>query len=201
MAGTRPIFIIVEVTAFSVSTARIAGRFGGYSRRTEVRSVISHRIILIGKVPRPFALFVILSARVDDLIEHAMQPMEAVSKAIFFRMLPLAIHRVADCPLVAVKNIFDNGFFGFRTLAFLTNFLRIDSLCCTDGRCGCTEPRPCRGHTMRTYSGRPSSSMRFSTPAATATSVACRPSVCERNPSPMTRFQREMSASTKARQL
>src|SRR5690242_11658507 len=31
-------------------------------------------------------------------------------------------------------------------------------LCCTDGRCGCTEPRLCRGHTMRTYSARPSAS-------------------------------------------
>ena len=46
------------------------------------------------------------------------------------------------------------------------------------------------GHAMRTYSGRPSSSMRFSTSTAMATSVACRPSVCERSPSPMTRLQR-----------
>ena len=37
--------------------------------------------------------------------------------------------------------------------------------------------------------------MRFSTFAAIATSVACRPSVRERSPSPMTRFQRETSAS------
>src|SRR6478609_10296065 len=74
-------------------------------------------------------------------------------------------------------------------------------LCCTDGQCRCTEPRPCRGHTMRTYSGRPSSSMRFSTLTAMATSLACRPSVCERSLSPITRFQREMSASTRARQL
>src|SRR3954451_15424712 len=44
-------------------------------------------------------------------------------------------------------------------------------LCCTDGQCRCTEPRPCRGHTMRTYSGRPSSSMRFSTLTAMATSL------------------------------
>jgi Transposase zinc-ribbon domain len=38
-------------------------------------------------------------------------------------------------------------------------------------------------------------------PAAIATSVARRPSVCERSPSPITRFQRPISASTKARQL
>ena len=37
--------------------------------------------------------------------------------------------------------------------------------------------------------------MRFSTSAAMATSTAWRPSVCERSPSPITRFQREMSAS------
>src|SRR5918995_276517 len=43
--------------------------------------------------------------------------------------------------------------------------------------------------------------MRFSAVAAMATSVACRPSVRERSPSPMTRFHLEMSASTRARQL
>ena len=48
---------------------------------------------------------------------------------------------------------------------------------------------------MRTYSGRPSSSMRLSTPAAMATSVARRPSVCERSPSPITRLKRAISAS------
>jgi hypothetical protein len=37
--------------------------------------------------------------------------------------------------------------------------------------------------------------MRFSTPAAMATSVARRPSVRERSASPTTRFQRETSAS------
>jgi hypothetical protein len=56
-------------------------------------------------------------------------------------------------------------------------------------------------HAIRMYSGRPSSSMRFSTLAAMATSVAWRPPVCERSPSPMTRFHREMSDSTRARQL
>src|SRR4051794_15514181 len=34
----------------------------------------------------------------------------------------------------------------------------------------------------------------------TITSLACRPSVCDCSPSPMTRFQREISASTRARQ-
>ncbi len=43
--------------------------------------------------------------------------------------------------------------------------------------------------------------MRFSTSAATATSVAWRPPVCERSPSPMTRFHRAMSDSTRARRL
>ena len=43
--------------------------------------------------------------------------------------------------------------------------------------------------------------MRFSTPAAIATSVACRPSVRERSPSPMTRFHLDTSDSTRARRL
>src|SRR4051795_8187328 len=57
------------------------------------------------------------------------------------------------------------------------------------------------GYAVRTYSGRPRSSIRFSTSAAMATSVACRPSVWKRSASPMTRFHREISASTRARQL
>ena len=65
--------------------------------------------------------------------------------------------------------------------------------------------RECRrlvnSHTIRTYSGRPSSSMRFSALTAMATSVARRLSVCERSPLPMTRLKRAMSASTRARQL
>ena len=40
----------------------------------------------------------------------------------------------------------------------------------------------------RTYSGRPSSSMRFSEAAAMATSVVCRPLVRERSASPITRL-------------
>ncbi len=62
-------------------------------------------------------------------------------------------------------------------------------------------PIPAPRHAMRTYSGRPRSSMRFKTPAAMATSAAWRPSVRERSPSPMTRLKREMPASTRARQL
>ena len=76
---------------------------------------------------------------------------------------------------------------------------------CMDQRCGRStaswRPALFRAHAMRTYSGRPRSSMRFSASAAIATSVARRLSVCERSPSPITRFQRPISASTKARQL
>ena len=39
--------------------------------------------------------------------------------------------------------------------------------------------------------------MRFSTSAAIATSVACRPSVWKRSPPPMMRFRRAMSDSTR----
>ena len=45
------------------------------------------------------------------------------------------------------------------------------------GGVGALSPTRVPGHAMRTYSGRPSSSIRFSTSAAIATSVACRPSV------------------------
>src|SRR4051795_11051879 len=56
------------------------------------------------------------------------------------------------------------------------------------------------GHAVRTYSGRPRSSIRFSTSAAIATSIASRPSVWKRRPSPTTRFHREISHSARARQ-
>jgi site-specific recombinase XerD len=58
-----------------------------------------------------------------------------------------------------------------------------------------------RSQARRTYSGRPSSSIRFNTRTAMATSAARRRSVRERNASPITRLKRPMSASTKARQL
>src|SRR3954464_570905 len=69
---------------------------------------------------------------------------------------------------------------------------------------GCTgalSPTRVPGYAMRTYFGRPSSSIRFSTSTAMATSLACRPSVWKRSPLPTTRFHFEMSASTRARQL
>src|SRR5215217_3640258 len=62
-------------------------------------------------------------------------------------------------------------------------------------------PTRVAGYAVRTYSGRPKSNMRFRTLVAMATSVACRPSVCERSPPPITHFQRAISASTRARQL
>jgi hypothetical protein len=48
-------------------------------------------------------------------------------------------------------------------------------------------PRICI-YERRRYSGRPSSNMRFSEATAMATSVVCRPSVCERSASPITRL-------------
>src|SRR4051812_34762043 len=62
-------------------------------------------------------------------------------------------------------------------------------------------PTRVAGYAVRTYSGRPKSNMRFRTLVAMATSVACRPSVCEHSPPPITHFQRAISASTRARQL
>jgi DNA-binding transcriptional MerR regulator len=56
-------------------------------------------------------------------------------------------------------------------------------------------------HERRTYSGRPSSSIRFSALTAIVTSVVRRRSVHDRRPSPMIRLKRLMSASTSARQL
>jgi hypothetical protein len=44
--------------------------------------------------------------------------------------------------------------------------------CCTDQRNGHIDPNSRRGHAMRTDFGRPSSSMRFRTRTAMATSVA-----------------------------
>src|SRR4051795_3358635 len=53
-------------------------------------------------------------------------------------------------------------------------------------------PTRVAGYAVRTYSGRPKSNMRFRTLVAMATSVACRPSVCERSPPPITHFQRDI---------
>src|SRR5215210_7387995 len=64
---------------------------------------------------------------------------------------------------------------------------------------GAMTPTPFWAHAMRTDSGRPSSSMRFRTWTATSISVARRSSVRERSPSPITRLNRPMVASARAR--
>jgi len=61
------------------------------------------------------------------------------------------------------------------------------ALCCTDQQPGAVSPRS-DVYVRRTYSGRPSSSMRFSEATAMATSVVCRPPVRERSASPITRL-------------
>ena len=72
-------------------------------------------------------------------------------------------------------------------------------LCCRDRGSGRTDPNPVRVQAMRTYFGRPSSSIRLSTWTATFTSVARRSSVRERNPSPITRLYRLIAVSARAR--
>ena len=62
-----------------------------------------------------------------------------------------------------------------------------EALCCTDQQPGAVRPRS-DIYVRRTYSGRPSSSMRFSEATAMATSVVCRPLVRERSASPITRL-------------
>src|SRR4051794_20380465 len=66
---------------------------------------------------------------------------------------------------------------------------------------GAMPPTPFWAHAMRADSGRPSSSMRFRTWTATSISVARRSSVRERSPSPITRLNRPMVASVRARAL
>jgi len=73
--------------------------------------------------------------------------------------------------------------------------------CCTDRRYGGSSPVVDAAHAVRTYSGRPSFSIRLSARAAMATSVARRSSVRDHRPPLRTRFQRDTSASTRARQL
>src|SRR5271165_4794316 len=65
--------------------------------------------------------------------------------------------------------------------------------CCTDRANDTVIPISVVAYAMRTDSGRPSSSIRFSARAAIATSVAWRASVCDRSASPITRLQRLMS--------
>jgi hypothetical protein len=69
------------------------------------------------------------------------------------------------------------------------------------GQCEYIEPYPCSGSCGADILGAPRSSIRFSTSAAMATSVACRPFVRELSPLPMTRFHLETLHSTRARQL
>src|SRR3954447_26081489 len=66
---------------------------------------------------------------------------------------------------------------------------------------GAVTPTPFWAHAMRADSGRPSSSMQFRTWTATSISVARRSSVRERSPSPITRLNRPMVASARARAL
>ena len=74
-------------------------------------------------------------------------------------------------------------------------------LCCMDRGCGRTEPEPCSGSCDADILRASQLQHSVQHSAAMATSLACRPSVCDRSPSPMTRFQRDTSASTRARQL
>src|SRR5258708_7408649 len=62
------------------------------------------------------------------------------------------------------------------------------ALCCTDQQLGEVSPPAPTVHMRRTYSGRPSSSMRFSDATVMATSVVWRPPVRERSASPITRL-------------
>ena len=62
------------------------------------------------------------------------------------------------------------------------------ALCCTDQQRGRNQLPGSTFHVRRTYSGRPSSSIRFSDATAMATSVVCRPWVRERSASPITRL-------------
>jgi hypothetical protein len=56
-------------------------------------------------------------------------------------------------------------------------------------------------HVIRLYSGCPGASIRFSTPAVMAPSVAWRLPLCGRSPAPRTRFRLETPASTRACQV
>ncbi len=71
--------------------------------------------------------------------------------------------------------------------------------CCRDRWDGRSTPTPISGQAVRTEIGRPSSSMRFRAWTATSTSVARRPSVRERSPSPITCLNLAMAASARAR--
>ena len=73
--------------------------------------------------------------------------------------------------------------------------------CCMDQRGDHGGPFPLRVHAMRMEIGRPSSSMRFKTRTATATSVVRRSSLRKRSPSPITCLYRPMAVSMRLRLL
>src|SRR6266436_1723331 len=70
-----------------------------------------------------------------------------------------------------------------------------ETICCTDQQPGAVSPPQRHFYGRRTYSGRPSSSMRFSVAIAMATSVVCRPLVRECSASPITRLRSEEHTS------
>jgi hypothetical protein len=72
---------------------------------------------------------------------------------------------------------------------------------CTDQVRSRSAPIPVHDQAMRTWFGRPNSSMRLRTCTATSISVARRSSRRERRSSPITCFQRPITASTLARRL
>jgi tripartite-type tricarboxylate transporter receptor subunit TctC len=92
--------------------------------------------------------------------------------------------------------LYGNRNFGARNLAEL-----IEKAKAQDRRCCGNSPVVGAAHAVRTYSGRPSFSIRLSARPPMATSVARRSSVRDRRPSPRTRFHLDTSASTRARQL
>ena len=79
-------------------------------------------------------------------------------------------------------------FTGRTFLFFALLVMRMHPLCCRDQQRGRNQLPASTFHVRRTYSGRPSSSIRFSDATAMATSVVCRPSVRERSASPITRL-------------
>jgi hypothetical protein len=100
-----------------------------------------------------------------------------------------ATDEVADAPIVNVDAIFviPRELQGLDRIIPRLAYSHDMSLCCTDQQPGEVSSR-LDIYVRRTYSGRPSFSMRFSEATAMATSVVCRPSVRERSASPITRL-------------
>ena len=78
---------------------------------------------------------------------------------------------------------------------------RPEGACCIEKEEAKEPPFPTADQATRTEFGRPRSSIRLRTEAATATSVALASSVWKRSPSPMTCFQRANWPSTRALSL